>query len=307
MRRSLPIGIVAAAFFLFLHAQAARAGIESWVSGTGTDTGTCPRTAPCRTFAYAHGQTTAQGAINVLTSGNFGPLTITKAISIVADGVEAVINTALPSNPNPAAIAINVGATAIVSLRGLTIDMRGTSNEAISFLSGKALHLQNSVIRKTLLGIRFVPASGTSELHIADSAFEEATNGVFIRTTGSVAITAAFDRVRVENGAQNGIILNSDGLAITATLRNSVVAGNGATGVTAGATGSGAVDLAIERTALVNNNDGIDAFSGATIRLGHSTLTGNVAAIGANPVFSYGTNRIDGNGTDGALTLIPTK
>jgi len=58
---------------------------------------------------------------------------------------------------------------------------------------------------------------------------------------------------------------------------------------------------------LVNNNDGIDAFAGATIRLGHSTLTGNVAAIGANPVFSYGTNKIDGNGTDGTLTLIPTK
>src|SRR6476620_1479048 len=128
MRRSLPIAV---AFFLFAHAATAQAAIETWVSGTGTDTGTCPKTAPCRTFAYAHGQTSNNGAINVLTSGNFGPLTITKPISIVADGVEAVINTALPSNPTPAAIAINAGTTAVVSLRGLTIDMRGTSNEAI--------------------------------------------------------------------------------------------------------------------------------------------------------------------------------
>ena len=35
------------------------------------------------------------GAINVLTSGNFGPLTITKPISIVADGVEATIGALL--------------------------------------------------------------------------------------------------------------------------------------------------------------------------------------------------------------------
>ena len=117
---SLPSGIFAIACGLLINASAAQAAIETWVSGTGADSGTCPITAPCRTFAYAHSQTTAQGAINVLSSGNFGPLTITKAISIVADGVEAVINTAAGG----VGIIVQVPATAIVSLRGLTIDMR---------------------------------------------------------------------------------------------------------------------------------------------------------------------------------------
>jgi hypothetical protein len=92
---SLPIGIFAAACGLFANAATAQAGNESWVSGTPSDAGNCPRTAPCRTFQFAHDQTNNNGAINVLTSGNFGPLTITKPISIVADGVEATIGALL--------------------------------------------------------------------------------------------------------------------------------------------------------------------------------------------------------------------
>jgi hypothetical protein len=168
---------------------------------------------------------------------------ITKPISIVADEVEAVINTAVPSSPNPAAIVISAGGGAIVSLRGLTIDMRGTDNEGISFLSGKALHVQNSVIRKDLLGIRFAPKSGTSELHVADTAVE----------------------------------------------------------------GSGAVNLMIERTALLNNATGILASVGATVRVGNSTLTGNNIATNGSSIFSYGTNKIDGNGTNTMPSIIPLK
>ena len=292
---------------LLVNAATAQAGNESWVSGTGADTGNCPRTAPCRTFQFAHDQTSNNGAINVLTSGNFGPLTITKPISIVADEVEAVINTALPSSHNPAAIVINAGGGAVVSLRGLTIDMRGSaSNEGISFVAGKALHVQNSVIRKSTLGIRFAAAAGTSELHVADTAVEGGFNEIFVQTTGNAAITAAFDRVRVENGEQNGIIIGATGLAITATLRVSVVAGNGA-GVVADTAGAGAVNLMIERTALVNNGTGILAFPGATVRMGNSTLTGNNIATNGSSIFSYGTNKIDGNGTDTTPSIIPLK
>ena len=90
---AISIRVFAVACGLLASASIAQAANETWVSGTGTDAGNCPRTAPCRTFQFAHDQTNNNGAINVLTSGNFGPLTITKPISIVADGVEAVINT----------------------------------------------------------------------------------------------------------------------------------------------------------------------------------------------------------------------
>src|SRR3954469_21071908 len=122
-------------------ATAQAAANETWVSGTGSDVGSCPVTAPCRTFAFAHGQTNDNGTINVLSSGNFGPVTITKPISIVADGVEAVIN----AGPGGAAVIVQAGAADIVSLRGLTIDLHGGAGDGIWFLSGAALHLHESV------------------------------------------------------------------------------------------------------------------------------------------------------------------
>ena len=107
---SLSIGIIAIACGLSINAGTALAANETWVSGTGTDAGNCPRTAPCRTFQFAHDQTNNNGAINVLSSGNFGPVTITKPISIVAEGVEAVINT----DAGGAAIIVQAGGGAIV-------------------------------------------------------------------------------------------------------------------------------------------------------------------------------------------------
>ena len=168
---SMPISVAAVAWGLLAGATAVQAGNETWVSGTGSDTGTCPRTAPCRTFAFAHTQTTANGAINVLTSGNYGPLTVTKAISIVADDVEAVINSAAGG----AAIIVQAPAAAAISLRGLTIDLRATANDGVLFSSGGTLHVQNCVIRRSVAGINVQP-SGNVELHVADTVVADTTS-----------------------------------------------------------------------------------------------------------------------------------
>jgi hypothetical protein len=299
--RSLPVGIVAIS--LLAGATTAQAGIETWVSGTGTDAGTCPITAPCKTFAYAHGQTTLNGAINVLSSGNFGPVTITKPISIVAQGVEAVINTAAGG----AAIAINAGPTAIVSLRGLTIDLHGTANDGISFVSGAALHIQDSVIRGSANGIKFAPAAGNRELYVADSVVADATAfGIFVVPTGSAGAKVMLDRVRVENASGNGMEFQGSSTtgAITATVRDSVTAGGSSAGIRALDDNSGTTNVMVDRSAAVNNFTGIFSFgAGATIRIGDSTVTGNGTGLSAvNAILSYGTNKVDGNGSDGAPT-----
>src|SRR3954469_3635823 len=173
-------------------ATAQAAANETWVSGTGSDVGSCPVTAPCRTFAFAHGQTNDNGTINVLSSGNFGPVTITKPISIVADGVEAVINTA----SNGGAIIVQANAAGVVSLRGLTIDLRGTNDSGIVFISGRALHVSDSVIRKTLDGFFFIP-SATAELYVTDSVVEDSGSmGIWIDPQSSAGARVVIDRVR---------------------------------------------------------------------------------------------------------------
>src|SRR5271170_2919478 len=67
------------------QAQATR----TWVSGVGDDANPCSRTAPCKTFAGAISKTATAGEIDVLDPGGFGALTITKAITIRSDSVEA--------------------------------------------------------------------------------------------------------------------------------------------------------------------------------------------------------------------------
>src|SRR5438309_9459613 len=92
MRR---FGLLALAVGLFLpllasapaHAQANR----TWVSGVGDDVNPCSRTAPCKTFAGAISKTAAGGEIDVLDPGGFGPVIISKSITIDGTGVLAGI------------------------------------------------------------------------------------------------------------------------------------------------------------------------------------------------------------------------
>lgn len=97
---------------------------RTFLSGAGTDSGTCSRAAPCRSLQFAHDQTAPNGEIAVLDTAGYGVLTITKAISIVnAGGVEAGIT--VPANGT--AISVAAGANDSVSLRGMTLDGQAAS------------------------------------------------------------------------------------------------------------------------------------------------------------------------------------
>jgi len=130
-------------------------------------------------------------------------------------------------------------------------------------------------------------------------------NGIFANDSSSA--TLVLDRVRLENNGEAGIHLRiNTGGTINATVRDSVSARNGGTGVFAAGGGGGAIHGLIVRSAIVNNFAGISSQgSGATVRLGNSTVTGNgtgLHAADSGVLESYGTNKVDGNGTDGAPT-----
>ena len=307
---SVPIGLFAIACSVLTHASAARAAAATWVSGTGSNAGSCPITAPCASFQFAHQRTDAGGTINVLSAGSYGPLTITKSISIVADRVEAAIHA---GGAIGAAIKIEAGAGDIVSLRGLTLDLRGTNNIGIHFISGAELHLHNSVIRKATKGINFAPASGSSALHIADSVIANTNSvAILVAPTGSAAAKAVLDRVRVEDCSDGiGVSGGDTSGSVTATVRDSVVAGNANGGIHAFETGGGTTIVMVDRSAAVNNGNGIYAQGGgATIRIGDSTVSGNtnvgLLSQFSGTIASYGTNKVNGNFLDGAPTTTIT-
>src|SRR6202050_3268951 len=114
------------------NAQATR----TWVSGVGDDANPCSRTAPCKTFAGAISKTTAAGEINVLDPGGFGAVTITKAITIRSDHIEAGV---LVSGTD--GIVVAAGPTDRVVLEGLDIDGVTTGLNGVNITSGLRVYI----------------------------------------------------------------------------------------------------------------------------------------------------------------------
>jgi hypothetical protein len=102
---------------------AAATSQRTFVASNGIDANPCSLSQPCRTFARALTQTNAGGEIVVLDSAGYGPVTIAKAVSIVAaPGAHAGI-TAFSGD----AITVNAPDGTVV-LRGLSITGQGATN-----------------------------------------------------------------------------------------------------------------------------------------------------------------------------------
>jgi hypothetical protein len=296
------------------NAQLARTYVSA---ATGSDLNNCDRPTPCRTFQHAHGNTLPKGEITVLDPGGYGAVTITQAISIINDGVgEAGV---LVSGGG-VGIIVSAGASDPVSLRGLTIKGIGFGGgDGIFFGSGRSLTVENCTIQNMTgngLGnaIMFAPnANGNlavSNTFIADNT----SNGILIQPTGSGVVTVDIGRTELYNNFFAGLNVigqNSTG-KINVTVGDSIAGNNAGSGflVQSGQTHATA-DLMVIRSVAANNGLGLQAFdTGATLRVGKSTVTGNGTgwlAAGA-VVLSYGDNNVGGNATgEGAMPLIADK
>lgn len=136
---------------------------RTWVSGVGDDVNPCSRTAPCRSFAGAISKTATGGEINVLDAGNYGPVTITRAITIDATGASGQV---LAAGAN--GIVVNVSAAEDVILRGLTIvggagadpTCPYTGSVGVRIIGGRSVHAQRSTISGfTTAGIAVLPTA----------------------------------------------------------------------------------------------------------------------------------------------------
>lgn len=124
--------------------------VTTFVSVTGADEGTCATPArPCRTFVYAHDQTSRHGEIFALTPGDYGPVRITKPISIT--GVEGAGVFGDP--PTSSQIEVAAGDSDVIYLTGLTLDgIRGVESGVFSAgvsVSGGGVRIRRCTIRST--------------------------------------------------------------------------------------------------------------------------------------------------------------
>ena len=283
------------------NAQATR----TWVSGVGDDVNPCSRTAPCKTFAGAISKTAANGEINCLDPGGFGAVTVTKSLTISCEAGTAGV---LVSGTN--GIIFSGAATDYLFLKGLDIEGFGTGINGILFNSGSFLHVEDCVIRHFTGSGILVQASTAVGLEVARTTVfgnGNGTTGAGIRVAPAAggSAKANINRVIADHNT-SGFSADATSGGVNFEVDNSSAFGNtlaGLSGVASGASTS--ANLMIMRSAFALNATGIQNAGGiTTIRVGQSEITGNATGV-SGPVNSYQNNQLDGNTTDGTLTVIP--
>jgi len=292
-----------------LPAQAQRARV--FVSVAGNDSNPCTAGSPCKTFQHAHDVVLAGGEISVLDTGGYGILTITKAVSIVAVGVQASIATTSGNT----GIIINAGSTDNVSLRGLTLDGAGGGENGILFNTGLSLTVEDCVVRNmTQFGLFLAPTVASS-LGVSNSHFDDnGSVGILIQTESANAVTVAIDRTTFYDNAGAGLAANGEfgtGALNVAVTDSSAAHGNFGF-VVASAAGQSVTSLSLTHTlAEGNSNAGVRALgTNSTLWLAQSTVTGNTASFDVESggvINSYGDNYFSANGVPTGSLSTATK
>lgn len=286
-------------FFLGITMIAANANAQndqSWVSATGDDANPCSRTAPCQTFRGALPKTKSGGEIVPLNPGSYGALNsvsspISKSITI--DGGETFAGILTTSNSG--GIVVQAGPNDVVILRSLSISETFIVNvgDGIQFVSGKALIVENCKISGYQNAIHM---KGGGHLVVRNTIIENNQSGILIDSTVNFAPVSLYNLAIRDN---TGDALNAS--AGIVDICNSIITQN--TG--AAVLGQGTSTLNCVNNFLTANGTGIQATSGALIRISNNDIYDNGIGINnSGTIATANNNRIKGNGASvGAPTI----
>ena len=297
---ALVAGLIALCAPALLATAAQAQATRTWISGVGDDVNPCSRTAPCKTFPGAISKTAAGGEIDTLDPGGFGAVTVVKAMTLANEGVgEAGI---LVAGTNGITVNCTTDPNCVVQVRGLQIDggpVGSNSLSGIRFLAGKALQVENTVIRNFTggnpngYGINFNPNS-PAQLQVTDCIIT--TNGqqgagagtgagiaIIPQAGGSAKVTIT--RTSLANNA-NGIRIDNTSAAVPTNVivQDSTVDTSATHGIAVvnPSTGTPQKDTVTVQDTVVSNSggDGIVANGvNSAAFLSRTTISGN--AIGA--------------------------
>lgn len=280
--------------------------LRTWVSGTGSDSNPCTRSAPCLTFIGALQKTEAGGEIDALDAGDFGGGIITKSITI--DGGSGKVASILLTAANAVALSVQAGPTAIVTLRNISFQgaspTTGPASEGIWLVEAGTLHIEHCTL--TGFGSNGIsikpttqPANG-SQVFIEDTVSQDnGGDGLLIEGTGT-NVSVSVSNSRFTGNAGAGVF--SGGYSKT-TVSNSESSGNGEQGFLAQAkTGTANMDI-VGSLATNNKQAGVQAGGTAAtsvVRAASVTLFANGAGFvidSGGVIDSFGNNNNGGNGT----------
>lgn len=219
---------------IMLSMPAVATSQRTFVASNGLDTNACSLAAPCRTFDRAITQTNAGGEVIVQDSAGYGPVAVTKSITIAAPpGIYAGISVFTGDG-----VSIN-GASIIVVLRGLTINGQGPNGQGgdngINVIDAAMVHVEGCVIANMAhSGIWHT----VGMLEAKDTIVRNSAFGIYVQ-----AGNAVLDHVRVEGNAtgvaaefgghvamQDSLVTASSNIGVVAT--DSTLAGDSTVTIT---------------------------------------------------------------------------
>ncbi|MDB5579758.1 MAG: hypothetical protein JWR80_4934, partial [Bradyrhizobium sp.] len=270
--KKVSLGSVAVLAGALLSTAASAQSTRTWVSGVGDDVNPCSRTAPCKTFSGALANTLPGGEINCLDAGGFGTATITQAVSIICDNVEAGVLVGSGVD----GITVSAGANDVVILSGL--DIQG--------------------IPGALTGIRLNSAGGLRITNTRVRGFTTANSYGVTLTANNVLTQVFIENVTVSN---NGSSIGGGGLLLspqsnsstTLSIKNALIQNNSFVGMridTVGKTNAGAAaqidngTFSSDSTGLIVKSPFGTGVSALTVI--NSTFQQNVYGVSVNTTYA---------------------
>jgi hypothetical protein len=270
---------------------------RSAVSITGLDTAACTVPDPCRTFGVAMSKTNPGAEVVALTTGGYGPFTISNAVSIIAPpSVHAAI---APTSGD--GIVISAAASDRILIRGLHLQSQG-SNVGIRVNSAGSVNIHQTTIISFSAGI-YAHVVAPSQLTVEDATLlRNSAYGIYADCFG-----AAADRIFV---TVNRLTTLYSGRGVYAGFNsrfsvNEMVSNSNDSGLDCNY-----CEASIIRSVFSHNTtSGVTAsFSTAKVYIGYSMVTLNnngLEQVGTGQINSLGNNLVADNTTDVVGTLTP--
>lgn len=283
MKRGTLFGmpLIAGLMLLFAIGPVQAQLTRSYVARTGSDGNDCSQATPCGSFTTAIANTNANGEVNAVDTGGYTSFTVSKSLTVKTNGAVASVS------PFTVGITVSAGANDIVILSGLEINaLANGGNTGIRIVSAKEVHIIDChIIGGSVAGIRDDRTAAGSVLVVRNTNIHDGA-GIGVVLAGS-NIRATLDNVH-SNANNYGIALVTGN---NMTVDRSTFTGN----KTAGVEADPGARLFVENS-VVSNNLSTGVSSASSIVLSNSSVSYNGGSGIGGPTYSFGNNRIGGNG-----------
>jgi hypothetical protein len=272
----------ALATFILGSSPAEALVVRGWVSGHGNDVAGCGApTNACRTLQYTHDNiVSAGGEIDILDPAGYGTLIITKAISVVNDGVGTAGVQAASGN----AITINAGPADVIRLKGLNIEGLNTATVGIQFNTGASMTVEDCTVKDfSAAQLLITPhISGNSSFYVTNSRFEHGgVGGVGIKFDPVIAtggVQATLQHIEVI-GEDTGVSITTqdagNSVSSIIVISDSVLANNTSNGILHSAGAIALSELTVRNSVMSNSPVAIHTKTNGRTLVQRSTFVGN--------------------------------